>query len=340
MKKYILISFFCVVLLIIGLSLYIYLDINSKVGISSEKNIVIQKNSSFSYIFNSLEKENIISNPWIYIIISKLYSENTNKQIFAGTYKISPHNTRLQVLKALFTGNQLHIIKVTFPEGITLKEFASIASNKLEIDSIEFIKIANSDSILKLFSIPNNSIEGYLMPETYFFYWKQKPIEIIQKLIEQQNTLWNQEFATKAKELNKTRHEILTFASVIEAESPLDNEKQRIAGVFINRLKNGWKLESDPTVQYALGNKRKLSYSDLNYDNHYNTYKYHGLPPGPINSPSRSSIEAALNPEHNKYFYFVAVGDNSGSHYFSTSFSQHLAYIKQYKRNLKKHRIN
>ncbi len=258
----------------------------------------------------------------------------------SGTYRFSQANSNLDIIRALFTGRQRSIVFVTFPEGIRLVDFASIVQKKLGVDSSEFIAEAQNSELIEKLNIPIKSLEGYLMPESYHFFYKTSTNEIIVRLVNEQNKVWAQKFEKQAKEKGLSRHFVLTLASIIEAESPLKEERKRISGVFYNRLAKGMNLESDPTVQYALGTKQRLRYSDLQIDNPYNTYLYKGLPPGPINSPSIESIEAALNPEKHKFLYFVSYGDGSGRHYFSETYEKHLANRLKFKMTRKKNDQN
>lgn len=131
-----------------------------------------------------------------------------------------------------------------------------------------------------------------------------------------------------------SRHQVVTLASIVEAETPVLEERPRVAGVYINRLEKGMLLQADPTVQYALNKFSRLTYSDLNYDSPYNTYRYAGLPPSPINSPSKSSIDAVLNYEKHNFIYFVAKGDGSGLHNFARTYEEHLKNVSLYRKNI------
>ena len=207
-----------------------------------------------------------------------------------------------------------------------------MCAQQLGIDSAEFIELAHKDSLLKHHQIKGNSLEGYLMPDTYNFYWKQNPHEIISKLLDVQLSFWNETCFEKAQKQSLSKHQILTLASIIEAEAIVDEERPIISGVYHNRLKKGMNLAADPTVQYALGKSKRLLYSDLKIDNPYNTYRFSGLPPGPINCPSRKSIQAAIQPSKHNYYFFVALGDGSGKHVFSETAIQHMKAVQSYRK--------
>lgn len=312
---------------------YLYYQLNKKINTEAEIIIKIDKNSSVTHIVNTFNQSDLLKPGILYKIFIKLYTELTYDKTHPGVYKFSPENTNLDIIKAVFTGKQRYILRITYPEGITLKDFASITSRHLDTDSSEFISYCNSPELLTKFKIKAKSAEGYLMPDTYEFFYQTNNNDVVAKLITQNRIVLNR---IKQKANSKTKlseHEILTLASIVEAETPVIKERPKIAGVYLNRLRIGMKLDADPTIQYAIGEKRKLKYSDLKINNPYNTYLYKGLPPGPINSPSESSILAVMNPENHQYLFFVSKGDGSGEHYFAVNYPQHLNNKVKYKRN-------
>jgi len=292
-------------------------------------------NIKISQIVEILNTKGILKPKIFFVPVLKAYCSIRNCTPVAGTYRFTHQNTNLEVIRSILHGKQLSIVKVTYPEGITLKDFALITKRELGIDTAEFFEAIRKGNYIEKLKIQVNSLEGYLMPETYFFYYDIDAKTVVEKLVETQNKIWNEKFNSIAKAKGLTRHFVLTLASIIELESPLKNERKTISGVFYNRLARRMKLQSDPTVQFAT-NKKRITYEDLGVDNKYNTYKYYGLPPGPICSPSISSIEAALEPEQHNYLYFVAYGDGSGRHRFAKTFREHLKNKKIYKLTLKK----
>ena len=170
----------------------------------------------------------------------------------------------------------------------------------------------------------------------YDFFYNSNVEKVANLLFETQEILWNSKFDESAKRMGWSKYEVLTLASIIEAETPLVTERTRISGVYHNRLRKKMRLQADPTVQYIVGGKDRLSYRDLKKVSPYNTYLYAGLPPGPINSPGESSIYAALNPEQNDYIYFVAFGDGTNRHQFARTLREHKAYSAKYRKNLRK----
>lgn len=228
----------------------------------------------------------------------------------------------------LRTKQPINTISVSIPEGLNIKEIASIFRHKMNIDSVAFVTLCTNQQFIDSLQITSNSLEGYLYPNTYEFYQNSSPQVIIKRLTKEFNKMWAK--YCSSVDMNDQKA-ILTLASIVEAETPVISERKTVAGVYQNRINKGMKLEADPTVQYALQSKKRLLYKDLEVDSPYNTYRYKGLPPGPINSPSISSILAAISPENHSYLFFVARGDNSNLHYFSSTYSQHLESVALYR---------
>jgi UPF0755 protein len=297
--------------------------------------VKIAKNASSRKIVEEFNTFGALEPKGFFLPVVRMYSIIAAKPPVAGTYKFTNQNTNLDIIKSIFSGKNLSVVKVTYPEGITLRDFALITQKNLGVDTIAFFEAIKKGDYIQKLKIPVNSIEGYLMPETYFFYYGTDAEIVISKLIETQNKIWVTKFSNIAAEKGLTRHFVLTLASLIELESPLEEERKRISGVFYNRLNKGMKLESDPTIQYSLQEKKRLKYSDLEIESPYNTYKFEGLPPGPICSPGVSAIEAALFPEKHDFLYFVSYGDGSGRHRFAKTYSEHLKNKKLFKKALK-----
>ena len=168
----------------------------------------------------------------------------------------------------------------------------------------------------------SDNLEGYLFPETYYFFDGEKERSVIKRLVKEYKKFWSNENIARANSINLTQHQIFTLASIIEGEAIYDSERPIISAVYHNRLKKGMKLQADPTVQYIIKDgPRRLLNKDLKIKSPYNTYLYRGLPPGPINSPGFASLKAALYPDENDFLYFVAKGN--GYHTFSKNEKEH-----------------
>jgi UPF0755 protein len=204
----------------------------------------------------------------------------------------------------------------------------------LAVDSTEFVNALKNDSLATALGTDTAHLFGFMMPETYEFFWNTRPERIIARLKETYDHFFNDERRARAEELGLSVEDVLTIASIVEWEARLDVERAIIAGVYLNRLAINMPLQADPTVQYALmqedgGRMRRLVYEDYKLEHPYNTYLSAGLPPGPITNPSPASVDAVLNPVDHDYLYFVA--DGSGGHTFSRSLAQHNRAAARYR---------
>ena len=212
--------------------------------------------------------------------------------------------------------------EVTIPEGLNLRQTAGILRRELHIDSLEFVSLATDSQFSEGLGFSVSNLEGYLFPDTYRFSWGTSSERAAQILVEQFWKIFTDSLRRRADEIEFSTKDVVTLASMIEAEARDGDEREMISAVYHNRLKRGMLLQCDPTVIYALPElDRPLLLEDLEVDSPYNTYKYPGLPPGPICSPGEASILAALYPASVNYLYFVAKGD--GTHVFSSTLREH-----------------
>ena len=334
-KKLLVIIPSVILLVMLAFSIYCYEKITSKIDATESIELTIGNNSGINEIIRKLNEQNLLKPNWFFSVVARGYAYATGKFIFAGVHKFPASLTQGELIVALFSGKNLLVTKITFPEGITVKRFASILQKQMNIDSAYFVQLCNSEEFIKKLEIDADNLEGYLMPATFNFFVDITPEKIIETLVQEQKKVW-EKYENDAQKIGFNYHQTLTLASIIEAETPVIDERKLVSGVYHNRLKKGMLLQADPTVQYALGTqKKRLLYSDLEIDSRYNTYKYAGLPPGPINSPSSSSIEAAVNPEESDYLFFVAVGDGSNRHNFSKTFDEHQQQVENFRKNQK-----
>jgi UPF0755 protein len=229
--------------------------------------------------------------------------------------------------------------KITFLEGWTIRQFADHLALKLDLEAGEIVSLANRDAFLHKHQINGSSAEGYLFPDTYLVSEYTDPESVLNILINEGRKFWTKAREYRATALGLTKHEILTMASIIEGEAIYDDERPIISAVYHNRLENGMRLQADPTIQYVIEDgPRRLLNRDLRINSPYNTYLHKGLPPGPINSPGKKSLLAALYPEENEYLFFVAKGD--GYHIFSKTEKEHFRAKKKLQKLRKALKIN
>jgi UPF0755 protein len=316
----------------IGLVVYLYLlaTIPPEAGgtqITSQKIVRIPRGSSLTEIAHILEKEQLLAHPTLFVWLGRL--RGYQHHLKAGVFYVPRHLSTYQLLEYM-THPKPATIKVTFPEGERLTLYASIAHKRLGIDSARFVQLANDPNFCRELGVPASSLEGYLLPETYFFPYDVSAREVLQFLVRQTLSIFQADSVRQQmRRLGMNMHQILTLASIIEGEAMVDSERVLISSVYHNRLKRGWRLQADPTIQYLIpGKPRRLLLKDLEIDSPYNTYKYAGLPPGPINNPGRRSIMAALYPAQTSYLYFVATGD--GGHHFSRTAAEHARWKRKF----------
>ncbi len=221
-------------------------------------------------------------------------------------------------------------IRLTIVEGLNMWETASTVAAETGIDSTEFIRIASNKKTADELKVDNDTLEGYLYPDTYFVARGTTAYELIVRLVNTFNTVFDDSMRTRGSELGMSVNEVVTLASIIETEAQLDEERAIVSQVFHRRLSLNRPLEANPTIQYALRSRRRVLDEDLEIDSPYNTYTYRGLPPGPIASPGKKSLVAALYPADTNYLYFMA--DGNGGHVFSRSLNEHNRAVRNYKR--------
>jgi len=339
MKKLIVVIVLFVLLFVLfAAGLYFYTNklLSQKELVGDELIVTIPHGSSLNECVEILNENGLFEPSNFFKYYFRYYSFMNNRHINAGSYRFTNDMDNRTILESLFNGTNLHFIKVTYPEGITINDFAEITEKKFGIERAEFISYINSPEILEKYGIPAKSAEGYLYPNTYIYFFNADLETVVGRLLDEQQKLWDEKFEHQLSKVKFNKHEILTLASIIEAETPVVEERRRVSGVYHNRLMKGMLLQADPTVAYALNGKKNLTYKDLKINSPYNTYLHKGLPPGALNSPSISSIEAALEPEEHDFLYFVAKGDSSNEHNFSVNYAEHLKQVAKYRQNLKK----
>ena len=291
--------------------------------------IDIKRGESLTNVIDTLYEHKIIPSKLKMKIISFLYG--AEKKVKAGRYDIPNGLSYVKLVEILVNGSITEQVSVTLPEGIWQSEIAQILHEKLDIDSSRVIGLSTSRSFINSLGLNAKSLEGYLLPETYYFYPHSTAEEILRKLKLQMDKVFTPEIEKRMAELKMTKNQILTLASIIDGESNMIPEFKTISGVYHNRLKIGMALQADPTVQYLIRDKRKnkVLKKDLLIDSKFNTYKYPGLPPAPINNPGKDAIMAALYPEKHKYLFFVA--NESGGHSYSQSAGEHEQNVMKYR---------
>lgn len=303
-----------------------------------ERYIYVPSSSSLKSVTSQLYNRGILKDTASFLWVAD--KKSFSKPI-AGRYLIKDKMSNNQLVNLLRSGMQKPI-KLTLNSVRTLPEIASKASQELELDSLGFMKSWQSKEVAKKYGFSPLTFSTMLLPNTYEFYWNTDVDEFIKRMAKEYKRFWNNDRKAKAAALGLSQSEVSILASIVQAEQQEHaEERPKVAGLYINRLRIGMRLQSDPTLIYALGNfsiKRVLN-THKEIQSPYNTYKYAGLPPGPINIPEIQSIDAVLNPASHNYLYMCAKPDFSGYHNFSTNLNQHNRYADAYRRELNRRRI-
>ena len=285
----------------------------------------------FSAIADTLASKDVIEWPLGFRLYTRLNADGTPKP---GVYEIRRGTAWSAILDKLVAGDVV-TTDVVVPEGWTAAQIAQrlAAEAPQPLDSI--FPLLSDTALLAATGVPGPTLEGYLYPATYVFPVGTSPREMLRTMTERYRQSWTPELRARADSLGMTEREVVTLASIVEAEARVWEERDTIAAVYHNRLERGMRLQADPTVQYALGERRsRLLYADIDSvaDDPYNTYTHTGLPPGPIGSPSEGALRAALYPADTDYLFFVARPD--GRHIFTRSYAEHNAARQRVRREL------
>lgn len=258
-----------------------------------------------------------------------------NENIKSGRYELANDLSTNDLINMLMSGRQ-KAINLTFNNIRFLPKLAGIIGKKLEADSAEFMQLIQDSVFLSSIGYNKETAISIFIPNTYEIWWNTDAKGFIMRMIKEHDKFWNKNRKQNAEKLNLNAAEVATLASIVQEETNNKNEMAKIAGVYLNRLKVGMFLQADPTARYAYGDfsVKRINYDYLEIDSPYNTYKFAGLPPGPICMPEAATIDKVLNPENHNYYYFCAKADNSGSHVFSRNLRQHNNNANAYHRYL------
>ncbi|WP_418792296.1 endolytic transglycosylase MltG [Phosphitispora sp. TUW77] len=292
-------------------------------GISSEKIVLVPKGTSTAGIANILKEQGLIRSSGAFRVYT--YYRGLESSLQAGEFSLKTGMTVPDIVNLLAYGETVSLT-FTIPEGYNLTQIADRLAEMKLADRNRFLKAAETADFdydfLKGIPKGPGRLEGYLFPDTYRITKDKTEKEIIAMMLKRFSREITPEFKANAAKVGLTIHEAVIMASIIEREAQKDEERPKVSAVFLNRLNKGWKLESCATVQYALGKqKARLLNKDLEVDSPYNTYKYYGLPPGPIASPGSASLKAAVSPADVGFMFFVVSED--GRHVFSRTLNEH-----------------
>lgn len=297
------------------------------------KYFYISTGSTYQQVKESLVKNKIITGAWWFDKVAKyLHYERT---IRPGKYKIDEGTNLVNLVRMLRAGKQSPV-NLVINKLRTKEDLAKKIGDNFECDSLSVSQfLYNTDSLSK-YGLDTNLAMTAIIPNTYTFTWNNTPSRIFKKLYLEEEKFWNEGRKQKAARLNLDKKQVYILASIVEEETNKQDDKGKIASVYLNRMNNGMKLAADPTVKYAMRDfgLKRIYFKHLSYPSPYNTYQNAGLPPGPICTPSLKTIDAVLDEPATDYLFFVAKSDFSGYSNFAANFSEHSRYAKQYQQAL------
>jgi UPF0755 protein len=331
MKKKIVYTFLALILLggaFIGFKIF-----GPTVNAPEKKYFYISTGENYEGVIADLHDLKIITGEfWFNLVAKKL---NYPKSVKAGRYEIKNGTSIFNLVRMLRSGNQSPV-KLVINKIRTKEDLAQKIANGFECDSLSFISLLNNTDSLKKYDLDTNTVITAIIPDTYSILWNTSPAKIFKKLYTDQQKFWNTERTKKAAALNMTPQQVYTMASIVEEETNKEDDKGKVASVYINRIEKGMKLEADPTVKFAMKDfgLKRIYHKHLSYASPYNTYQQTGLPPGPICTPSSKTIDAVLNAPKTNYIFFVAKPDFNGYSNFAATYEEHLVYAKAYQNAL------
>ncbi len=311
---------------------------SQKMGNNEQVTLFIPSGSTYQDVVDSLNAHKCIGNSAVFASMARLrhYKDNVK----SGCYILKPHQPVWNTLTKLYYGNQ-DPIRVTIGKHRTLQQLSTYLSRKLEMSNDDILNLMLDDSVCAQFGYNSKTIIAMFHQNTYDIYWNITPIKLLERMQKESGKFWTKSRQKKCEALNLTTAEVTTLASIVEEETNKNDEKDDIASVYLNRLRKGMLLQADPTLKYAAGDftLRRLLNKHMESDSPYNTYRFRGLPPGPICIPSAASIDAVLENKKTDYIYFCAKADFSGRHAFATNLAQHNANAAAFHAELNKRKI-
>ena len=303
-----------------------------------DRYFAIPKGTTFKDLQNMLAEQRIVNDLVSFSFLAKIKDLDTN--VKNGMYLIQGDMTNIELINLLRSGSQTPV-KLTFSNARLLRQLPKVLTHSLEIDSADLAPLLLADSTAAYYGFTKETFISMFIPNTYEVYWTMSPEGLLDRMKQEYDRFWTEERKQKAEQLGMTQAEVSTLASIVQGETNKMDEAPTIAGVYINRLKRRIPLQADPTLVFAIGDFsiRRILNKDKEFESPYNTYKYYGLPPGPINMPSIPALNAVLNYEQHNYLYFCAKADFSGYHAFARTLREHNVNARKFQRALNQERI-
>jgi len=335
-KKFVLVFLIAGSVLGISLTFYFYqvfFSANTLVESDEPYLLKVPSNSVYKNVVDQLYEEKVINDAVSFGFVAKILGYQ--EAVKPGLYTIEPKMSNLQLVRMLRSGQQTPV-RVTFNTIRTKEDLAEKISANLEVSKEQFLELLQDSDYIRKYGFEEETVMSLFIPNTYEFWWDTSAEELFERMHKEYQIFWTDSRKQKAQDLGLSQQEVSTLASIVQAESQKSDERPKIAGVYLNRLRIGMPLQADPTLVFAAGDFsiKRLTAKQMAIDSPYNTYKYAGLPPGPINLPDINSLDAVLNFEKHSYLYFCAKEDFSGYHSFAVGYDEHLNNARRYQRAL------
>lgn len=309
--------------------LFVYYFKSNNILGDNSKTIYIPSHADFDDVMQLMQDSQVVKNMTTLKTVAGFMKYDA--LVKPGKYTLRPNLNNREIITKLRSGDQ-DPQKVTINNIRMISDLAGKVAKYIESDSTQILSYLKDPITAQSYGFNQEDFLTMFIPNTYEMFWTTTPEAFVKRMKKEYDAFWTESRKIKIAENNLTPTEAYILASIVDKESNYAPEKPTIAGVYLNRLKDGERLQADPTVVYALGDftLQRVLFKHLTTDSPYNTYKYAGLPPGPICMPSMSSIEAAIHPEQHDYKFFCARPDNSGIHVFAVTYSEHLKNADQF----------
>ena len=306
----------------------------TNINIDDPISLYIYEDDSYEDVEQKLIELDILKDidSFIWVAKQKSYPD----LVKPGFYYIENYMSNNDLVDMLRAGNQVPV-KVSFNNVRNLQQLAGKLGSRLEPDSLEFLQVLTDESVIESYGFKKETFISMFVPNTYEVYWTTSPESFVKRMASEFKTFWSEARLAQARRLDLSQSQVVTLASIVQAEQSLrPQEWPTIAGLYLNRVNKGMKLESDPTLIYASGDFtiRRVLNKHKRIDSPYNTYKNTGLPPGPIRMPDIGAVDAVLNAEKHDYIFMCAKADLSGYHHFSETLREHNRYAREYRRTM------
>jgi len=295
--------------------------------------LLIKTGSTYDDVLKTIQQDKVAGSTTVFDFLAKRM--DYPQKVKAGRYEIKKGMSILNIVRMLRNGKQ-EPVNLVITKLRTKEDLAGMVGRRFECDSVSFIRFLNNNDTLGKYGLDSNTVMTTVLPNTYTYFWNSTPSRIFTRLHDYSTEFWTSERLTKAKQQGLTAQTAYTLASIVEEESTKKDDKGKIASVYLNRIAKGMRLSADPTVKFALRDfgLKRIYEKHLAVESPYNTYRVAGLPPGPICTPSESTLDAVLDAPHTNYLYFVAKPSFDGYSNFAETYEQHLVFANAYRKAL------